>query len=88
MPRPRKHILPLSELDCFEEIRSELQSKPELDDFDIDSAVITLKQHKTPYSAKPGNLEKAFASLKRYISQNSITAPIELSKREEYSHLY
>lgn len=36
MARPRKYTFPLSELEGFEEIRLELESKPELDDFDID----------------------------------------------------
>lgn len=82
MARPRKYTFPLSELDCFEDIRLELQSKPELDGFDIDTAVITLKQRKQPYTAQPENLEKALASLKQYISRNGITEPVELSKRE------
>lgn len=82
MARPRKYTFPLSELEGFEEIRLELESKPELDDFDIDTAVITLKQRKQPYTAQPENLKKALASLEQYISRNDITEPVELSKRE------
>lgn len=82
MARPRKYTIPLSELEEFEEVRLELESKPELDDFDIGSAFITLKQRKQSYIAQPENLIKAFASLEQYISRNRITEPVELSKRE------
>jgi len=82
MARPRKYTFPLSELGGFEEIRLELESKPELDDFDIETAVITLKQRKQPYTAQPENLEKALTSLKQYIFRNGITEAVELSKRE------
>lgn len=82
MARPRKYTFPLSDLEGFEEIRFELASRPELDDFDIETAVITLKQRKQPYTAQPENLEKSLESLKRHISKNGIIAPVELSKRE------
>lgn len=82
MARPRKYTIPLSELDGFEEVRLELESKPELDDFDIGSAVITLKQRKQSYTAQPENLKKALASFERYISKNGIAEPVKLSKQE------
>jgi len=82
MARPRKYTFPISELEGFEEIRLELESRPELDDFDIETAVITLKQRKQPYTAQPENLKKALTSLEQYISRNGITEPVELSKRE------
>lgn len=63
MARPRKYTFPLSDLEGFEEIRLELESKPELDDFDIENAVITLKQRKQSYTAQPENLKNALASL-------------------------
>lgn len=53
MPRLRKYILSLSDQESFKEVRSELQSKAELDDFDIQTAVITLKQRKQSYTAQP-----------------------------------
>jgi len=36
MARPRKYTFPLSDLEGFEKIRLELESKPDLDDFDIE----------------------------------------------------
>lgn len=82
MARPREYTFPLSDLEGFEEIRLELESKPELNDFAIRSAVITLKQRKQSYIAHPENLTRALVSLEQYISRNGITEPVELSKRE------
>src|SRR5690554_2744923 len=81
MARPRKYTFPLSDLEGFEKIRLELESKPELNGFDIENAVITLKQRKQSYAAQPENLKRALVSLERYISRNGITEPVELSKR-------
>jgi len=82
MARPRKYTFPLSDLEGFEKIRLELESKPELDGFDIENGIITLKQRKQSYIAQPENLKRAIVSLERYISRNGITEPVELSKRE------
>lgn len=82
MARPRKYTFPLSDLEGFEKIRLELESNPELDGFDIENAVITLKQRKQSYTAQPENLKRAIVSLERYISRNGIIEPVELSKRE------
>lgn len=82
MARPRKYTFPISDLEGFDKIRLELESKPELDDFDIETAIITLKQRKQSYTAQPENLKRALVSLERYISRNGISEPVELSKRE------
>ena len=82
MARPRKYTFPLSDLEGFEKIRLELESNPELDGFDIENAVITLKQRKQSYTAQPENLKRPFVSLDRYISRKGITEAVELSKRE------
>ncbi|HCM21941.1 MULTISPECIES: hypothetical protein [Proteiniphilum] len=79
---PANIPFPFPNWEDLKKLRLELESKPELDDFDIETAVITLKQRKQPYTAQPENLEKALASLKQYISRNGITEPVELSKRE------
>ena len=82
MARPRKYTFPLSDLEGFEKIRLELESNPGLGGFDIENGIITLKQRKQSYIAQPENLKRAIVSLERYISQNDITEPVELSKRE------
>ena len=62
MARPRKYTFSLSDLEGFEEIRMELESRRELYDFDIGNAVVTLKQRKQSYTAQPENLKNALAS--------------------------
>ena len=82
MPRPRKKTFPLSQLHCFENVLSELHSIAELDDFDVENAILTFKQRKQPYTAKPENLENALKLIKEYISTHPTTKPGEINKRE------
>lgn len=82
MPRPRKKTFPLSALKCFDTILSELQSMPELEDFDSENAVLTIKQRKPKYTAKPENIETAIKNLRNYIENISTNRTENISKQK------
>lgn len=82
MPRPRKKNLPLSDLKCFDTILSELQSMPEFEDFDIENAILTVKQRKQPYTAKPENIETAIKNLGKHIEKHGTDRFEKMTKQE------
>lgn len=82
MPRPRKKTFPLSDLKCFDTILAELQSMPEFEDFDIENAVISIKQRKPAYTAKPENIETAIKNLKKHIEKQGTDRFEEMTKQE------
>lgn len=82
MPRPRKKTFSVSQLACFDTVLSELGSMPDLIDFDIETAVITVKQRKPDYTPKPENIKTAILNLKRYITKNNIDTSKEISKQK------
>lgn len=82
MARPRKKTLPLSDLKCFDTILSELQSLPEFEDFDIENAILTVKQRKQPYTAKPETIETAIKNLKKHIEKHGTDRFEEMTKQE------
>ena len=82
MARPRKKTLPLSNLKCFDTIVLELKSMPEFEDFDIENAIISIKQRKPVYIAKPENIETAIRNLKKHIEKNGTEKFAELTKQE------
>lgn len=72
MPRRKKQIIPVKDLAISSKIVKELEQRPELADYDMDTLQITiLKKHKP----KIQNLDKAISNLKRYwaINEKHIT---------------
>lgn len=67
MPRRKKQIIPVKDLAISSKIVKELEQRPELADYDMDTLQITiLKKHKP----KIQNLDKAISNLKRYWAIN------------------
>lgn len=65
MPRPRKITIPISELRCFEILKSELKAKPELIDFDIDGGKLTFRETYI-FKVRSQNIENAIERLRVY----------------------
>ena len=82
MPRPRKKTFPLSDLKYFDTILSELQSMPEMEDFDIENTILTVKQRKPKYTAKPENIETAIKNLRNYIEKINTNRTEDISKQK------
>lgn len=82
MPRPRKKTFSVSQLACFDTLLSEMATMPELVDFDIETAVITVKQRKPDYTPKPENIKNAILNLKRYTTKNNTDTTEEISKQK------
>lgn len=67
MPRRKKQTIPAKELAIYDKIVKELEQRPELPDYDMDTIQITiLKKHKPQIQ----NLDKAISNLKRYWAIN------------------
>lgn len=82
MPRPRKLTLSISDLKCFDTIVSELESMETLNNFNIDEAILIVKERKRPYTAKPENIASALKLLREYVADKDINEPVNLSKQE------
>ncbi|WP_436417579.1 hypothetical protein KCV26_15635 [Petrimonas sulfuriphila] len=82
MARPRIKTLPLSDLKCFDTIVLELKSMPEFEDFDIGNAIVSIKQRKPVYTAKPESIETAIKNLEKYIEKNGTDKFAELTKQD------
>ena len=82
MARHRKKTLPLSDLKCFDTIVLELKSMPEFEDFDIENAIVGIKQRKPKYTAKSENIETAIKNLKKHIEKQGTNKFTELTKQE------
>ncbi|RNC64465.1 hypothetical protein [Proteiniphilum sp. X52] len=80
MARPRRKTFLLSELKSFDTIVSELKSMPEFEDFDIENAVVSIKQRKPKYTAKSENIETAIKNLKKHIEKHGTDKFAELTK--------
>ena len=82
MARPRKLTLSISDLKCFNTIVSELETMETLNNFNIDEAILTVKERKQPYTAKPENIASALKLLKEYVAGKDLSEPIDISKQE------
>jgi len=83
MSRPRKLTLPISDLKCFKTLKSELQSLPELDKFDIDQSLLVLKE-KYSYKVRTKNIQKAIDRLSYYAGRSKKQ---EVFTRQDFCNL-
>ena len=83
MSRPRKLTLPLSDLKCFKALKSELQSLPEMENFDIDQGILIIKE-KYSYKVRPKNIQKAIKRLSYYAQRSKEQ---EVFTRQDFCNL-
>lgn len=67
MPRRKKQIIPIKDLAISSEIIKELEQRPELADYDMDTLQITILKK---YKPQIQNLDKAISNLKCYWAIN------------------
>ena len=65
MPRPRKITIPISELRCFEILKSELKTITELIDFDIEGGKLTFRETYI-FKVRSQNIKNALERLRAY----------------------
>lgn len=83
MSRPRKLTLPISDLKSFKTLKSELQSLPELENYDIDESVLIFKE-KYSYKVRPKNIQKAIDRLSYYAGRSKKQ---EVFTRQDFCNL-
>ena len=67
MPRRKQYKILAREMEVYDAIVAELQQKPELADYDMNTLEISVKKKITP---RIRNIDKAIDNLKRYIAVN------------------
>ena len=83
MSRPRKLTLPISDLKSFKTLKSELQSYPELENYNIDEGVLIFKE-KYSYKVRPKNIQKAIDRLSYYAGRSKKQ---EVFTRQDFCNL-
>lgn len=83
MSRPRKLTLPISDLKCFKTLKSELQSLPELENYDFDNGILVFKE-KYSYKVRPKNIQKAIDRLSYYARRSKEQ---EVFTRQDFCNL-
>ncbi|KJF45488.1 MerR family transcriptional regulator [Draconibacterium sediminis] len=67
MPRRKQYKIPAREMEVFDAIVAELQQKPELANYDMNTLEISVKKKINP---RIQNIDKAIENLKRYMVVN------------------
>lgn len=83
MSRPRKLTLPISDLKSFKTLKSELQSLPELENYDFDNGILVFKE-KYSYKVRPKNIQKAIDRLSYYARRSKEQ---EVFTRQDFCNL-